>query len=168
MTRIAAGGPVDARLVVRGARLTQTLAARRCAISVPVNLSSVVRASGLAIATLIPATSKVTIIVRAKVLGLTDFAARKISPQGITLLSITADEGESFSRAQTIGSRVLPTTVWVGTNILVLTAADRLPVPRLARAAIVGSAVYGLDVASIRWSRRLLAAAEPADGAATS
>ena len=129
-------------------------------MSVPVNLSSAVRASGLALATMVPASSPLTILVRAKVLGLTDFVARKISPHGITLVSITADEGQTFNRAQEMGSRVLPTALWVGTNVLVLTAADRLPVPRVARAVVVGSAVYGLDVMSIRMSHRLLAAAE--------
>ncbi len=131
-------------------------------MSVPVNLSSAVRASGPALATLIPAGSRVSVLLRAKALGSTDVAARQISPRGITLLSITPDEGQTYNQAQQIGSRVLPTVVWVGVNLALLAGVDRLPLPRVAKALALGSGIYALDVMSSRMGERLMAAAQEA------
>lgn len=106
--------------------------------------SSVVRAVGPALAALMPR-SRAGLTGQVVALAVTDAAARQIDPHGIGLVTITPDKGKSFTPAQEIASRALPTAIWVVLWLFLERAVAKLPVPRLLRAPLVGGTLYVLD-----------------------
>ncbi len=95
-------------------------------------------------------------------LSATDLAAHRIDPRGITLISITPDQGATFTTAQRLGSRALTTFSWVCVCLLVGKATDRLSLPRTVKAVATGAAVYALDSVSARMAADMQRAAEQA------
>lgn len=136
----------------------------------PLSLSSAVRALGAAGAVAHPSGLRSRRLVQAGLLGTTDALAHWIDPKGITVLSITPDEGETFSAAKQLTFDALSSVGWAGLGLFTVLGAERLPISRTARALSLGGAVYFIDRASAQLNDKLLAMAEAkaAEGAAQS
>ncbi len=119
-------------------------------MSLPFKLSSLVRALGPALAVALPTSTPSRVGVRAGLLAVAEIAARQLDPRGMTFISVTPDAGQTYNTAQQLGSHALTTGSFVGVGLLVTMGVDRLPLPRPAKAAIIGAAFYAFDEVSVR------------------
>ncbi len=110
-----------------------------------IRVSSLLRALGPAIAVAVPAGVSSRSSIQASLLTGTDLASRELDSHGIQLIAWTPDEGATFTRLQTTGSRALTTGTWVAAALLLTRFAGRLPVPVAVRVVTTGVLVYVLD-----------------------
>lgn len=127
---------------------------------VPVSASSLLRAVGVLVAMLLPWRRKSRIGARVTILASTDAAARAVDPRGITMVSVTPDEGETFGPVKGVLVGLLPTATWSVASLLVVSGVERLPGPRLVKAVALGAGIYALDSVAARFTDQLLAKAE--------
>ncbi len=125
-------------------------------MTIPIRASSLVRALGPAVAAAMPTTTPSRTVLRAAVLTATDLTARRIDPRGISLVTVTPDDGQTYTALQQVGSRALTTGSWVAVCLLKGLATDRLPVPRAVTAVATGVAVYVLDGLSAQFYDSLM------------
>src|SRR4051812_35729002 len=111
---------------------------------------------GIAIAAMIPSSLAGRPGIRVVSLSVTDAVAHRIDPKGITVFSVTPNEGQTFSDQKRLALDALSSLSWAGMGLLMLTGVDRLPLPSRARAATIGGAVYALDVVSAQLFEGLL------------
>lgn len=119
-------------------------------MSLPIKLSALVRALGPALAVALPPSTPSRVGVRAGLLGVAEIAARQLDPRGMTFISVTPNPGQTYNTAQQLGSRAVTTASFVGVGLLLTMAVDRLPLPRPAKAAVIGAAFYAFDEVSVR------------------
>jgi hypothetical protein len=135
-------------------------------MAIPLSPSSGLRAAGMTAALLLPSSTPRRTCPKAVLLGLSDVGARRLGPVGITLISITPDEGETFSAAKQAACDAVSTVGWVAGALLLSTAVERLPLPRAARALVAGLGLYVADVQLVSVTARLVAKARQARDAA--
>ena len=120
-------------------------------MTIPIRASSLVRALGPAVAAAMPATTPSRTVLRATVLAVTDLAARRMDPRGISLVMVTPDdEARRTRRSSSSAADAVTTGSWVGVCLLKGLATDRLPIPRGITVVATGVAVYVLDDVSAK------------------
>jgi hypothetical protein len=131
-------------------------------MTIPIRVSSLVRALGPTVAAVLPPSTPARTVLRAAALGITDVAARRIDPRGISVVMVTPDDGKTYTAAQHFGSQAVTTGSWVGVCLLKGLVTDRLPIPRPVTALATGVAVYVLDTVSAEMHDGLIRKAEEA------
>lgn len=105
--------------------------------------SSLIRAGGMVVATLLPRDKRKHAVARAMVLAGTDAEARRLDPLGLSPISI--DVGADAPSWQRWAAELLPSASWAVEGLLFIRVLRRVPAPLLFRALGIGAIVYIAD-----------------------